>query len=294
MTKNTICIIATALLISALSISCDSEDIHGGRTPIARVYDSYLYYEDLGDLVPKGMLPEDSAQLVKQYMHVWAKQQLMIKKAELNLTAEQMDVQKQLDEYRNNLLTYKYKDAFVKENLDTVVTQDQIVEYYHNTPDDFILNTPAVRSIFVQILDTPEDVYNVQRLLNFRSEKDSLALLEFCQEKAAKFENFDNHWETLAQASRLMPTAISEKDIALKAHGIIRVNEGTYVYLLKIRDYMPVGDVMPYEMAESSISMILLNKRKATIINKLEQSIYDNALQNKNLEYYPADRKTTK
>jgi hypothetical protein len=218
------------------------------------------------------------------------KQQLMIKKAELNLTPEQMDVQKQLDEYRGNLLIYKYKDAFVKENLDTVVTQEQIAEYYNDNPDNFKLNTPAVRCIFVQILDTPKDVYNVQRLLNFHSEKDSLALLELCHEKAAKFETFENHWTQLAQASTLMPTAVSEKDFALKAHGIIRINEGAYVYLLKIRDFMPVGEVMPFEMAEPSISMILLNKRKTEIINRLEKSIYENAERNKNIEYYhPTD-----
>ena len=229
MTTHTIHLIAAALLLAITAVSCGDEDIHGGKTPIARVYDSYLYYEDLGDLVPKGMSPDDSAHLVKQYSQVWAKQQLMIKKAELNLTPEQMDVQKQLDEYRNNLLTYKYKDAFVKANLDTVVTQEQIVEYYHSHPEDFILNTPAVRCIFMQVLDAPEDVYNAQRLLNFHSEKDSLALLEFSRDKATKFENFNNRWETLAQASRQMPTAVSEKDIALKVHGIIRVSEGTYI-----------------------------------------------------------------
>jgi len=291
MTKNTIHRILAALMLALTVMACGNEDIHGGKTPIARVYDSFLYYEDLGDLVPKGSSPADSALLVKQYITVWAKQQLMIKKAELNLTAEQMDVQKQLDEYRNNLLIYKYKDAFVKENLDTVVTTEQTNDYYLKNPDSFRLNTPAVRCIFVKMIDAPDDVYNMRRLLDFRSEKDSLALLELCHEKAAKFETFDNHWETLAQASKLMPSAISEKDIALKAHGTIKANEGAYVYLLKIRDYLPEGEVMPFEMAEPSISMILLNKRKTTIINKLEQSIYDNAIQHKNLEYYSTDNK---
>lgn len=286
MTKYKIRQTLAALLLATMMTACGNEDIHNGKTPIARVFDSYLYYEDLGELVPKGASSSDSTALVTQYIDVWVKQQLMIKKAELNLKQDEMDVQKQLDEYRNNLLIYKYKDAFVKENLDTVVTQEQIAEYYHNNPDNFMLNTPAVRSIFVQILDTPEDVYNVQRLLNFHSEKDSLALVELCHEKAAKFETFDNHWTTLAQASNLMPTAVSEKDFALKAHGIIRVNEGAYVYLLKIRDYMPVGDVQPFEMAEPSISMILLNKRKAEIINKLEKSVFENAERNKNIEYY--------
>ena len=291
MTNYKIRHILAALLLMLTAMSCSNEDIHHGKTPIARVFDSYLYYEDLGDLVPKGASPQDSMSLVKQYVTVWVKQQLMAKKAELNLSPEEMDVQKQLDEYRNNLLIYKYKDAFVKQNLDTIVTQEQIAEYYHNNPDNFILNTPAVRCFFVQLLDSPEDVYNAQRLLNFHSEKDSLALLDFCHEKATKSENFDNHWTTLAQASNLMPTAISEKDFALKAHGIIRVNDGAYVYLLKIRDFMPAGDVTPFEMAEPSISMILLNKRKTEIINRLEKSIFDNAERNKNIEYYSTDKK---
>ena len=292
MTKYKIRQTLAALLLATMMTACGNEDIHNGKTPIARVFDSYLYYEDLGKLVPKGASSSDSTSLVTQYIDVWVKQQLMIKKAELNLTSEQMDVQKQLDEYRNNLLIYKYKDAFVKENLDTVVTQEQIAEYYHNNPDNFMLNTPAARCIFVQMIDAADDVYNMQRLLNFHSEKDSLALLELCHEKAAKFETFDNHWTTLAQASNLMPTAVSEKDFALKAHGIIRINEGAYVYLMKIRDFMPVGDVMPYEMAEPSISMILLNKRKTEIINRLEKSIFDNAERNKNIELYHPSAQT--
>lgn len=278
--------IMAVMLLTLTMMACSNEDIHNGKTPIARVFDSYLYYEDLGDLVPKGSSQQDSTSLIKQYTTVWVKQQLMAKKAELNLAPEDMDVQKQLDEYRNNLLIYKYKDAFVKQNLDTSVTHEQIAEYYNNNPANFRLNTPAVRCFFIQLLDSPEDVYNAQRLLNFHSEKDSLALLDFCHEKATKSENFDNHWTTLAQASNLMPSAISEKDFALKAHGIIRVNDGAYVYLMKIRDFLPAGDITPFEMAEPSISMILLNKRKTEIINKLEQSIYDNAVQYKNIEYY--------
>ena len=83
--------ILAALLLAIMTTACGNEDIHNGKTPIARVFDSYLYYEDLGDLVPKGASPEDSTSLVLQYTNVWVKQQLMIKKAELNLTPEQRE-----------------------------------------------------------------------------------------------------------------------------------------------------------------------------------------------------------
>ena len=41
-------------LISSALFSCSQPENFQGKTPLAKVYDSYLYYEDLGDLVPKG------------------------------------------------------------------------------------------------------------------------------------------------------------------------------------------------------------------------------------------------
>ena len=80
MTKYTIRQTLAAMLLAIITTACGNEDIHHGKTPIARVFDSYLYYEDLGELVPKGASSSDSTALVTQYINVWVKQQLMIKK----------------------------------------------------------------------------------------------------------------------------------------------------------------------------------------------------------------------
>ncbi len=272
-------------------IACGEVEINSGKTPIAKVYDSYLYYEDLGELVPPGSDAIDSAFKVKQYIHVWARQQLMIKKAELYLTPEQRDVERQVQEYRNNLLIYRYKDAFINENLDTVVTEQQIDEYYKGHPDDFVLNTLAIKVIFVQMLATSDETQTVRRLLDFHSEKDSLALIDVCKSNALKFDNYENKWVTLAQVSKDMPQALSEKNEAFKTHGTITFNDGQYIYYMKIRECIPAGGIMPLDMAESSISRILINKRKSKLINDLEQNILDNALESKNIEYFTPEAK---
>ncbi|MCQ2252517.1 MAG: hypothetical protein MJZ61_03605 [Bacteroidales bacterium] len=281
--------ICMAAMLSAIAASCSDSDIHNGKTPIAKVYDKYLYYEDLGELVPQGADPIDSAFTVKQYVHVWARQQLMIKKAELYLTPEQKDVEKQIEDYRNNLLIYRYKDDFIRQNLDTVVTANQMEEYHSQHPDDFLLNSPAVKVIFVKMLEVSDMVQNVRKLLDYHSEKDSLALLELCKSSVLKFDTFDNQWITIQEACKDMTETINEKHDALKSHGTISLSDGEYVYFLKIRDYLSAGSIMPIEMAEPSISRILINKRKSKLINELEQNILDNALSSKNLEYFSAD-----
>ncbi len=278
-------IMAVAMAVSA----CHSTDEHNGKTPIAKVYDTYLYYEDLGELVPKGSDPVDSTMKVKQYVHVWAKQRLMIKMAEIYLKDQEKDVERQLEEYRNNLLIYRYEDRYISENLDTVVTLQQSTDYYQKHPDDFVLNYPAIKPIFVLVPAMSDELQQIRKLLDFHSEKDSLLLIDLCKQHASKFDNFDNRWVSLQDAARQMPDIISEKNDALKTNGTIIINDGEYAYMLKIRDHIATGGPMPFDMAEQLIQRILINKRKTTIVNGLEQSLLDDAIKNKHLEYFSAE-----
>jgi len=278
-------IVAAAVMLAA----CNNADIHNGKTPVAKVYDTYLYYEDLGELVPKGTDPIDSALKVKQYIHVWARQQLMIKVAELYLDPAEKDVERQLEEYRSNLLIYRYKDQYINKNLDTVVTSQQTQEYYEGHPDDFRLNSPAIKAIYVQLQAVSDEDTEIRKLLDFRSEKDSLQLIDLCRQHAVKFDNFDNKWISLKEASQQMPDPISEKNDVIKINGTISVNNGEYIYMLKVRDHIQAGGQMPLEMAESAIYQIIINKRKTKLINDFEQHILDDALSSKNLEYYTTD-----
>ena len=285
----------SAVAASSLLMSCSATDNKNNKTPLVRVYDSYLYYEDLGDLVPKGASKADSAKIVSSYINVWARQQLMIKKAELYLSPEQKDVEKRLEEYRNNLLTYKYKDEFIAQNLDTVVTEEQALEYYNSHPDDFKLNNTIVQAIFVQVsLNNDDYVRTIRKLLDFHNESDSLELLEFCKLKATRFDNFESRWITLAEAARNLPEQISEKNDMVKSHGVIKLSDSEFVYLLKIRNSIPTGGVMPFEMAKYTISRTLTNKRTTKLITELEQNIYDNAVNSGNLEYFSSKQQDDK
>lgn len=275
-----------SLLAVFLLVSCQQKDENAGKTPLIKVYDTYLYYEDLGELVPPGSSPEDSAYKVKSYIEIWARQQLMIKKAEINLSSEQKDVQKQLDEYRNNLLIYRYKDEFIAANLDTVVTLEQTKEYYDTHPDDFVLNNTIVKAISVQIGQTQDDyIKTVKKLLDYRNEEDSIALYDFCKQKFIKIDNFEYKWVTIPEVVKNLPEMVSEKADFIKTNGILNIKNDEFVYMLKIKSNIQAGGTMPFEMAKNQISRILINKRKTKLIIDLEQNIYDNAIESGNLEY---------
>ena len=292
MGRHKITVLLSALL---LTVSCAKEDKLSSKTPLVKVYNSYLYYEDLGDLIPRGLSTEDSAAKVNNYINAWAKQQLMIKKAELNLSEKQKDVQKQLEEYRNNLLLYKYKDEVISQNLDTEVTMQQARNYFDKHQDDFKLNTSLVRAACILLYDEPQAIKETKKLLEYKNEADSVSLAEYVKENAQNFNDFDGRWITLRQLCEILPGIISEKNEALKIHGIITIDDqDNYIWLVKIRDYIPVGSKMPFDNARKMIEQIIINTRKNQLINDLETSIYDKAVIDGNLEFYNKTQQNTK
>ena len=153
------------LIIAAIISACSRPENFEGKTPIAKVYDKYLFYEDLGEIIPQGTPPSDSEEIVRGYIDIWAKKELMVKNAEINLSEEQKDVSKQLEEYRASLLVYKYKDKFIEQKLDTAIKPDEAAKYYQEHSEDFILNANAIKCIFVQSLSEKPDLNKLRGYL---------------------------------------------------------------------------------------------------------------------------------
>ena len=50
--------------------------------------------------------------------------------------------------------------------------------------------------------------------------------------------------------------------------------------LLYLKESKLTGDIRPYEYAKEEIKELLINRRKVELVQKLEQDIYEEALQN--------------
>ena len=115
--------------------SCDLLPTNvNGNNPIARVNNSYLYESDISGIVPQGINKKDSGLLVRNYIENWARQQLLLNKANINLSFNEIQskLDQQIEDYRISLIIHAYKQELIRQQLDTIVTQSQIVQYYDN------------------------------------------------------------------------------------------------------------------------------------------------------------------
>ena len=109
------------------------------RTPIVKVYDKYLYADELMD-VTSNSSKEDSAKMAAVYIQDWITRQLLIQNAKKNLSSELLDIDKKVEDYKESLIIFNYESELIRQKLDTSISIDDRMDYYNKHKENFILD----------------------------------------------------------------------------------------------------------------------------------------------------------
>jgi hypothetical protein len=259
---------------------------HNGKTPVARVYDKYLYKEDLAGVVPSGSSREDSLLNVKSYIDFWIKRQAMTKTAELNLAEEQKDVTEELENYRMDLLIFRYKQRFIEQNLDTIVTRNQIMDFYKQHENEFLLTQPAMQATYIKILRTTPNISMIRNLYKSARENDQKQIKDYCDEHSAIYSDFNSEWVYFKDVVIEIPARIDDQELFLKSKNFIEAEDSAYLYFLNIKNYRLKDAVSPSIFVEDNIQSMILKQRKQELINDIERNVYNSMLDKKDIELF--------
>jgi Fe-S cluster biosynthesis and repair protein YggX len=254
--------------------------------PVARVLDKYLYPRDIQDIFPSNISKSDSVIVARDFIEKWIKQQLLLNKAELNLTDAEKNVDKQIENYRTSLLIYKYEQSLIKEKLDTFVSSQEIVDYYNENSSNFLLNANIVKALFLQVPRTSPEIWKARRWYRSENEEDIKKLEDYCYQYATKYDYFNDNWIYFSEIEKILPIKIDNPESYLKYRKFIEIKDSTYYYFVSIKDYRLVGTVSPLETVRENIRNIIFNKRKISLIKELEFEIYNDALNRNNFTIY--------
>ena len=142
---------AISLLLVFITLSCTNLETRNREDPLASVFEKKLYLSQIRDIFPASTSGQDSIIILQNYIDKWIKKQLILQKAELNLTEDQKDVSLQIDEYRSSLLIFKYEQNLILQKLDTVIQPDQIEAYYNENSSNFILDEEVVKVLYIKL-----------------------------------------------------------------------------------------------------------------------------------------------
>lgn len=276
---------ALFLLLGTLTFTGCDLGTSGSEEWVVRVQDHYLTREELSGIIPPGASIEDSTKIADNYINKWLKDQVVLVQAELNLPSELTDFEQQLRDYRNSLVVYTFERELIQQKLDTLITDREIEAYYENHKENFALKDYILRVNFIKLPAGAPKVSQVEEWIESGSYED-LEMLDDYSRQFAEFGFFDEQrWIYFDDLMRQIPIRVSDKDQFLSQNKLVKLNEGDYLYILKIIDYQLKDGTSPLAFVKNDIRNIIINKRKREFILEMRKDLLKNAHENNEIEY---------
>lgn len=283
-------IIAGAVILMAAGcefIQMKKDDARNdeGRKPVARVNNVYLYQDELSGIIKPGITGEDSSAWAEAYINSWIRKQLLIKEASKKININEAELERKILDYRYSLIAYEFQSQYIRQHLDTVVGPQEIEEYYKRNIDNFILKQNIVRATYIKIPKNAPQPRKIKDLIFSTDPKDVEELKSYCLSFSVAYHLADSSWMIFDELVRNSPMEeIPNKVQFLKANPYYEDVDNNFLYFLKVIEYRISDNVSPLEFVRDEITSIILNKRKVELAKKLEDNVYNDALENEEFE----------
>jgi len=275
------------IILLLLFVSCSYFKPEAKPQAIARVNDSYLFKDEIKDLVPPGTSKEDSIVIVRSFIDRWASQKLMMNAAEINLSSEkQAEYNELIRQYKIDLYTKGYLEEIVKTTVDTIISEAELKGYYKENKENFKTDGTLVKLRYIHLpKDHPKFQTIKSKFFDYRkSDK------KFWDTYGMQFKSFvlnDSVWVEMNQVYRKLPFITPDNRAQYISSGkSIEKQDSLDVYLVKVTNVLDKNQVSPYEYIKPTLEQVILNKRKLELIKKFEKDITDDAIKNEKYEIY--------
>ena len=254
--------------------------------PVAKVFDKYLLKSEVSSFIPQGTPSKDSLIMAQSYVRNWITKELLLHKATQNLSDEEKNIRKQVEDYSSSILIHKYKEKLISQKLSREISEREISQYYDANKFNFVLNTPVVRALFVVIPKSAPKIEDARKWFRSKEAKDQEALEEYCITSAKKFDSFNDQWIELRNLLNLLPITSAEWESKYKNRESIEIEDDENYYFLKINEIRQAHETAPLNYVKKEIEILLLNKRKISFEENLEKDINAEGLRKDYVKIY--------
>lgn len=270
--------IAFATLLAAQSCEMVSSFIHDGEV-VASVGKNKLYRHDVESLIPAGLPSEDSLALAKQYINSWAADLVFLSAAQQKLSKSEKNLTKELEQYKNALLKYRYENLFINERLDTTVTEAQVQEYYESHMETFRLDYPIVKARFIRVIPGTVAVDKVRKLIASDKAEDIVEFDSMVYSSSDRYNDFGGAWVEITALAKEFSVDYGTLIAQMRNSYVETTDSEGRICLAYVSDYMRSGNIPPVEFCRDMIENVIISARKQALLNDLERDLLKDALE---------------
>ena len=264
------------LFFLILLIACDIRDVKDDSI-VAKKGESELKKSDLADVVPLNISESDSIEFVENFISNWIVKKSLFEKAEINLTELELnEIKNSTNNYYEELIIDKYRSKLLMNNNDTIVTYDEIQNYYNENIGNFLLSNDILKARYVKLNSKNYNLREIKRRFRRFNYQDKI----FFDSISIQISNYflsDSIWINSELFFRKIPILSEDEIKRIVKNNLYFVKEDSLdVYLIKINDKKMVSEISPIEYIQDRLSEILLNKKKVNYLKKIEKEVLEN------------------
>lgn len=244
--------------------------------------DSILRIEDVVNQIPPGLSAADSIALFENIVDTWAHSMVLMDVARENIDNDK-EIERMVSEYRNHLILNAYMKEMATQSVPKV-SEEEKKKYYEQHKDEFILETPVVKGIYLKVPESVPRIADLRTWMTSGNRKSIENIERYGLAQALQYEYFADKWMPWNKLSAQIPYRFFDADAFLQSTHDFETTYGGSVYFLHIYDYLPSGSTMPYDIAEEEIRHALEFEKGDKYMIRLIEELMQRAIEKGSLK----------
>ena len=271
------------ILLVLVLFSCNNFNDDKSQN-IAKYKDQILKKSQLNELVRESNY-EDSIILTNKLINEWAVNNILIEKAELNLTAQDLSsLDKLVQKYKSELYSTAYLDALINSSINSEIDTTEIENLYKKNINLFKLKDNIYKVVFVKIPKDFSDISDVRNKL--RNYKNNEKFLDSISYRFSDYSLDTKRWRTENDLKKIFLFLNNQKLNSLKNYSFLQTKDSLNLYLIKVLEFKKIGTYAPIDYVFPTLEYMSINQRKKKLTQLIKTDLIKNAIQNNELEIF--------
>ena len=271
------------ILLVLVLFSCNNFNDDKSQN-IAKYKDQILKKSQLNELVRESNY-EDSIIIANKVINEWAVNNILIEKAELNLTAQDLSsLDKLVEKYKSELYSTAYLDALINSSVNSEIDTTEIENLYNKNIDLFRLKDNIYKVVYVKIPKDFSDISDVRnKLRNFKKNEKFLDSISY---RFSDYSLDTKSWRTENDLKKIFLFLNNQKLNSLKNYSFLQTKDSLNLYLIKVLKFKKIGTYAPIDYVFPTLEYMSINQRKKKLTQLIKTDLIKNAIQNNELEIF--------
>lgn len=266
-------------LVFLVSLSCGS----GNRTALVTVGDFTLYEDEVALVLGKKDYTNEERDEVIQS---WINTHMALGLWDSLSPDAQRIVALQTEDYKASLILFELENLWIQAALDTLITDEELEQYYQANIEEFLLNDYIVKLLYLKVPALAPDIELVRKMYLLNTPADTAKVTQYANQYASSFYFNRENWISFEDFLKELPVDYINVETFVTNKSKKVFEENGFMFFINVLDYRLKNTPSPFIYEKERIRSRILLNRKLELREKAKTHFENKLKNNDKIEYH--------